>query len=137
MLANISDSSHTLPGAYRNRLPTQTLERLFPVMEKIGVTRVADVTGMDKVGIPVITCIRPYSKNISVSQGKGLTFELAQISAMMEAVESFYLENPPPRVTQGKYIDLAKNHLIENPRSFNQNIRFDDNLEKLKLNWIE
>ncbi|HEV2364907.1 MAG TPA: YcaO-like family protein [Caulobacteraceae bacterium] len=53
-----------------------------------GVTRLADVTGLDVLGIPVWQAIRPWSRALSVHQGKGLTAEAAKIGALVEAVES-------------------------------------------------
>lgn len=68
---------------------------LQPHLETLGITRVADITGLDCIGIPTALAIRPKGKHISVSMGKGLTFESAFISAVMESVELFHLENPP------------------------------------------
>jgi ribosomal protein S12 methylthiotransferase accessory factor len=42
--------------------------------------------------VPVYQAIRPNSRNISVSQGKGLTRSLAKVSALMESLESFHAE---------------------------------------------
>lgn len=55
----------------------------------MGITRVADVTGLDCLGIPVVMSIRPASRGLSVQQGKGLSVAAATISGMMESVESF------------------------------------------------
>jgi ribosomal protein S12 methylthiotransferase accessory factor len=69
-----------------------------------GITRLADVTSLDWVGLPVYQAIRPNSRNISVSQGKGLTRSLAKVSALMEALESFHAEaiqQPGVRATLG------------------------------------
>ena len=46
----------------------QRVQGLFPVF---GITRVANVTGLDHIGIPVVMVTRPNSRSISVSQGKG------------------------------------------------------------------
>lgn len=48
---------------------------------------------MDVVGAPVFAAVRPLSKSLSVSQGKGATAELAKVSALMEAIETFHAEN--------------------------------------------
>ena len=60
--------------------------------ERAGVTRLADVTGLDVVGIPVFQAVRPWSRALSVHQGKGFTVEAAKIGALMEAVESAWAE---------------------------------------------
>jgi len=36
-----------------------------------GVTRLAEITGLDLVGIPVFQAIRPAGRSLSVHQGKG------------------------------------------------------------------
>ena len=53
-----------------------------------GVTRLADVTRLDRFGLPVWQAIRPMSRALSVHQGKGATDAAAQIGALLEAVES-------------------------------------------------
>lgn len=58
-----------------------------------GITRVADLTQMDCLGVPVCQAIRPKSKNYVVSQGKGGDIQSARISAIMESLEFFHGEN--------------------------------------------
>jgi ribosomal protein S12 methylthiotransferase accessory factor len=74
-------------GAFRSLTPGQTLSRILPVARSIGVTRLADVTGLDRIGVPVFQAIRPLSRSLTVSQGKGLTPDAARVSALMEAIE--------------------------------------------------
>jgi len=81
-----------LPGTLRCCTAEETLARLKPFMSEFGITRLADVTGLDVLDLPVYQAIRPNSRNISVSQGKGVTPALAQVSAIMEAAETFHAE---------------------------------------------
>ena len=68
---------------------------MFP---RFGITRLAEVTGLDRIGIPVWMAIRPNSRTLAVSQGKGLTDAAAQASALMEAAEIASAERfPVPR----------------------------------------
>ena len=69
------------------------LARARRAAERSGVTRLADVTGLDRLGVPVFQAIRPWSRALSVHQGKGLEPEQAQIGALMEAVESEHAES--------------------------------------------
>lgn len=62
------------------------------LLRQFGVTRVGDVTGLDIIGIPVWFAVRPNSRGLSVSQGKGLSAEQARLSAIMEAVEGAVAE---------------------------------------------
>lgn len=66
-----------------------TLENAKSNLERIGVTRVAGITDLDRIGIPVITTVRPGAAEgaISVYSGKGSTESQARISAMMESYE--------------------------------------------------
>ena len=55
---------------------------------EMGITRVASVTGLDDIGVPVVMAWR----TLSVFQGKGLTLEAARVSGAMEAIETFHAE---------------------------------------------
>ncbi|WP_114948536.1 YcaO-like family protein [Microvirga calopogonii] len=63
-----------------------------PRLKEFGITRIADLTGLDIVGIPVYAAIRPNSRSLSVCQGKGLLHEVAKVSAIMEALEQAMAE---------------------------------------------
>jgi ribosomal protein S12 methylthiotransferase accessory factor len=60
----------------------------------VGVTRVVDVTRLDRVGVPVACAVRPTAMpgSTCVAAGKGLTLEEARVGAMMEAVEQAWIE---------------------------------------------
>jgi ribosomal protein S12 methylthiotransferase accessory factor len=62
------------------------------VARACGVTRLADITGLDRVGVPVFQAIRPASRALSVHQGKGFTTRAARLGAAMEAIESAHAE---------------------------------------------
>ncbi len=55
---------------------------------RAGVTRLADITRLDHLGLPVWQAIRPMSRALSVHQGKGATADDARLGALLEAVES-------------------------------------------------
>ena len=79
-------------GTHRARSPAETLARIMPMASRFGITRVANVTGLDRVGIPVALAIRPNARAIAVSQGKGRTLEAAKASALMESIEIWHAE---------------------------------------------
>ena len=64
----------------------ETLARIEPKVPAAGITRVADITNLDRIGIPVFSCIRPTAEDgaITVYNGKGATVEESRISAIME-----------------------------------------------------
>ena len=53
----------------------------------------ADLTGLDPIGLPVWASYRPNARSLSVCQGKGLSSEQARLSAVMEAVETALAES--------------------------------------------
>jgi YcaO-like protein with predicted kinase domain len=95
-------------GAHRECASEQTYERIRPYFRHIGITRVADLTGLDRVGIPVYDAIVPRSNDtISAYHGKGLTAIDAKTSAVMEAVERFSGGLPLRPDAVAAYDDLA------------------------------
>jgi YcaO-like protein with predicted kinase domain len=80
-------------GTHRTRDPQETLADYLPKAETMGITRLANVTGLDWVGIPVYNAIRPNSRSLSVSQGKGATPAAAKVSALMESIEYWHAEH--------------------------------------------
>jgi YcaO-like protein with predicted kinase domain len=72
--------------------PSTTLARVRPHASRMGITRLGNVTGLDRIGIPVAVAVRPNSRSVSVSQGKGLDLAQAMASALMEATEGFHAE---------------------------------------------
>ncbi len=71
------------------------LDDLSEEMARAGITRLGEITGLDSLGIPVFTSYRPWSRSLSVSQGKGLTRDQARASAAFEAIELFAAEMLP------------------------------------------
>lgn len=92
--------------AQRAVTPEQTLDRVRPLFARIGLTRLADVTGLDILGIPVILSVRPQAGYLSVDGGKGFTTEAAMASAAMECFERHAGENTPIETFTAAYADL-------------------------------
>jgi ribosomal protein S12 methylthiotransferase accessory factor len=80
-------------GTHRAAPPGETLARVRPFLGRMGITRIADVTGLDRVGLPVVMVVRPGSRSVAVSQGKGLDGDAAAASGVMEAVEAWHAES--------------------------------------------
>ncbi|WP_163995277.1 YcaO-like family protein [Pyxidicoccus caerfyrddinensis] len=84
---------HFRHGTHRVVTPTETLERVRRLMPVLGITRIANVTGLDTIGIPVVMVARPNARSLAVSQGKGLTLDAARASGLMESVEGYHAEH--------------------------------------------
>lgn len=87
-------------GTHRTRVPGETVDAMWPLRARFGITRLADVTGLDAIGLPVWMAVRPNSRGISVSQGKGADRDAARASALMEAIECWH----------GEHIELPLRH---------------------------
>jgi YcaO-like protein with predicted kinase domain len=122
--------------SHRARPAAETLARIEAEKHRFGITRLAVVTGLDRIGIPVALATRPNSRSVAVSQGKGLTLAAAKVSALMEAIELWHAEHivrpmvfaaeqdlpdrPAPldvdrlpRVAGGRYSPSLRMHWIE------------------------
>jgi YcaO-like protein with predicted kinase domain len=87
---------------------TETVARMREQFARFGITRLADVTGLDRIGIPVWMAIRPNSKTLAVSQGKGLNEPAAQASAVMEAAELATAERFPVPIRSARMRELIE-----------------------------
>lgn len=85
-------------GTHRVLDPRQTWAAIQPHFSTAGITRVADLTGLDDIGIPTAQAVRPASMTLSVSQGKASTLLAAKVSAAMESLECWHSENICPQL---------------------------------------
>ncbi|MCB1355521.1 MAG: YcaO-like family protein [Maritimibacter sp.] len=70
------------------------------LLRRMGVTRLAAATGLDNLSVPVWSGIRPASRSLAVSFGKGLSAAQAQISAIMETLENAFAEASATKVAR-------------------------------------
>ena len=77
--------------------PSETLKAFGDKLSMIGVTRITEITHLDRIGIPVFSAIRPTAEDgaVSIYAGKGATRTQARASAMMEAFERYSAERKP------------------------------------------
>ena len=78
----------------------------------MGITRVANVTGLDSVGIPVVMVCRPNSRSVAVSQGKGIDLGTAHASGLMEAAELYHAETITLPIRLATYEELRYQHNV-------------------------
>lgn len=97
---------HASGTTHRVSTPEETWRKVAPLFERIGITRVANVTGLDHVGIPVWQAIRPNSRSLSVSQGKGIDSLAAKVSAVMESLEQWCAERADCQLRLASFAEL-------------------------------
>jgi putative methanogenesis marker protein 1 len=99
--------------------PATTYKRIEPLCKTAGITRVADITGLDRVGIPVFSSIRPDAKSgaITVYNGKGASVIQAKVSAIMEALERYSGEWREDVLVRRNVEDMLSQDNAIDPRS--------------------
>ena len=97
-------------GTHRLVAPARTLERMQPLMPVMGVTRLANLTGLDLIGIPVVMAVRPNARSLAVSSGKGLTLEAAMASGLMEAIELYHAERMRRPLLLASFEEIRQSH---------------------------
>jgi thioglycine synthase len=102
--------------------PEETLKRVEKLLPDIGVTRVAEISGLDRIGIPVYSAIRPGSRQgaISVYAGKGATPVEARVSVIMESIERYSSEMQPAdkkKFVAGTFEEIAGQAAAVPPQS--------------------
>jgi thioglycine synthase len=102
----------------RVRSIQDTLTEIIPLCIKIGVTRISDITFMDRLYIHNYSAILPGTEDLFwVYSGKGTTKLHAKASALMEAIERYSsLPSTYPRTfIQGSYLQLKSYNKVLHP----------------------
>ena len=97
--------------------PEETLLLARERLPAAGITRVADITNLDRIGIPVFSSIRPTAEAgaISVYNGKGATPIEAEVSAMMEGIERYSAEIGDREVIMGRCSEVSAEYNALDP----------------------
>jgi ribosomal protein S12 methylthiotransferase accessory factor YcaO len=124
-------------GVERSVRPAATIRRARAVLDTIGVTKVADVTDLDRVGIPNFMTVRPHDvgPGISYYNGKGTTRADAYAGAMMEAIERHAGERYDGPVIASSYHNLRSEHACVDPLEIHVPM-VRKYSERLMLEWV-
>ena len=124
-----------LDGTHRVIDPAATLAKVMPLAARMGITRVASLTGLDVLGIPVAAAMRPNSRSIAVHQGKGISRDAAKASAVMEAAECHHAENIALPARRASFSDLSLAAAAADPASLPRS--FGRAYADERLAWLE
>ncbi|MGD0737405.1 MAG: YcaO-like family protein [Terracidiphilus sp.] len=126
-----------LPGSQRTLTAEETIARAGPVAKALGVTRLTDITGLDRVGIPTWSAIVPKSDDqLSVYNGKGLRGIDAKAGALMEAIERQTALRAQLPFIVGSYEELRRTYQVVNPRELKETLSSDYE-ETRAYAWVE
>lgn len=124
-------------GTHRVIPPSKTIKNNENKTKIAGITRITEITHLDRIGIPVFSAIRPTAQDggISIYGGKGITPDHAKASAMMEGFERYSAEKQESDETfiatlneiDGNYIDPISLNL---PKDFSKDL-----LDTMNLEW--
>ena len=129
-------------GTYRVKDPVDTYDSNEEKLRTAGITRITEITHLDRVKIPVFSSIRPTAQSggVSVYAGKGATVEQARASAMMEGFERYSAEKQDidqEKISISTYNEI-KNQSVLNPNDLLLPKSFENqNIKMQKLEWIE
>ncbi len=101
---------HRYASSYRSSPLAVTLKNAARFAKRLGISRVTDITRLDRLGIPVFASVRPsaHQGSLCVNAGKGLTEDEARAGAYMEAIE-FAMAEPgasPVKLVRAPVLDI-------------------------------
>lgn len=123
-------------GTHRVRAPEETRARIWPLLRAMGITRVANITGLDCIGIPVVAAYRPNARSLSVAQGKGASLVAAEVSGAMESIESYHAEHVVRPLLHASYNQLRFSHRVLDPELLPRSAVGRFSIDR-KIHWIE
>lgn len=126
-------------GTHRVIAPEKTIENNENKLITAGITRIADITDLDRIGLPVFTAIRPTAEDgaISIYGGKGITKDHAKASAMMEGFERYSAEKQEDDETIISTVDeiSTKGEYID-PKTLNLPQKYEkEDISQIPLEW--
>jgi ribosomal protein S12 methylthiotransferase accessory factor len=125
-------------GTHRIIPPSQTIENNEDKCKIAGITRITEITHLDRIGLPVFSAIRPTSQDgaISIYGGKGISTEHAKASAMMEGFERYSAEKQDENIVTGTVSEISSKGNIIDIESLNLPKDFKkENIDTMNLEW--
>lgn len=126
-------------GTHRVIAPKKTIEINEDKLKIAGITRIADITDLDRIGLPIYTAIRPTAEEgaVSIYGGKGISKDHAKASAMMEGFERYSAEKQTSDDTVIANLDeISKKGNYIDPKSLNLPKELEKgDISSLNLEW--
>ena len=125
-------------GTHRIIPPSETIENNEDKCKIAGITRITEITHLDRIGLPVFSAIRPTSQegSISIYGGKGITTEHAKASAMMEGFERYSAEKQDENTLTGTASEISSKCNVIDIESLNLPKDFKkEDIDSINLEW--
>lgn len=119
ILADVFTPTAAVTAAGHARPYEQTLAWLEPILPRVPVTRLVDVTPIDVLDLPVWSAVTPLAKDLTVHAGKGATAAASKISAVMEAIERVSAERVADElIRRASFSSLSAHEACVDPEDF-------------------
>ena len=126
-------------GTHRVIAPKKTIEINEDKLKTAVITRIADITDLDRIGLPVYTAIRPTAEygGVSVYGGKGISKDHAKASAMMEGFERYSAERQDSdEIILSSVNEISSKGDYIDPKSLNLPKEFEKkDISDISLEW--
>jgi ribosomal protein S12 methylthiotransferase accessory factor len=99
----------------RVRSAGETMAAIAPYLPVAGITRLANIAGLDRIGVPVVLAIRPGAQTLATNAGKGLSLETAKVSAAAEGIEVFHAETIQPTARRISWREMERRQAVLDP----------------------
>ena len=106
------------------------------LLHQFGISRVADLTGLDSASLPVYTCVRALSETVSIHSGKGLDGPSSRAGAILEAIEFEVGEHPVGDWQIARAGDLPSDSYVPLDECFPTRSSVLNNLTPLAWEWV-
>lgn len=119
--------------------PEETLRKVLPILDKAGLGEPEDITDVDNLGIPVFSVDRQETAlgKPKYYNGKGVTKEQAEASAVMESVERYSAEQrDSDEILYGTYADAADAMMAVDPVDLILPQRILDTVNGKEIAWV-
>lgn len=129
-------NDHQLPRATRALTADETIARVLAHKDILGITRVANLTGLDRIGVPVVMVCRPNARSSAVFNGKEIDIAAAKASALMEAAETWHAEHVRAPLRLATFSEMCEDSPVADVDGLPRvpGTRFDPHLPIL---WVE
>jgi YcaO-like protein with predicted kinase domain len=123
-------------GSHRTVQPAETIARARAHLDTFGITRVANITGLDRIGVPVVMVCRPNARSSAVFHGKGLDLTAAKASGLMEAAETWHAENVELPLRYSTFGEISRSRQVATIKDI-PGVSLGRFHENLPILWVE
>ena len=131
------ESAPKVSSSHRTVHARETLARVRAHARRVPITRVSDLTPLDRLRLPVFSATTPLARDLTTHMGKGVDAESAQVSAMMEAIERVSAERVERPTEHASFRAMTtRMSCVLDPRTFDLP---DDTSyrEDRPISWVE